>query len=111
MRLAIVALAALAASSVVQSGAVLSWTPAGVSSPRFESHAAFDPRTGDLYFVRSSPQFQGWRILLSRCTAAGWSAPEPPAFAGDGVEADPFFTPDGASFLFISSRSTDGIKG
>ena len=64
-----------------------------------------------MYFVRSSPQFQGWRILMSRCTAAGWSAPEPPPFAGDGVEADPFFTPDGRSLFFISTRSTDGIKG
>lgn len=64
-----------------------------------------------MYFVRSSPQFQGWRILMSHCTAAGWSAPEAPPFAGDGVEADPFFTADGNSLFFISSRSTDGVKG
>ena len=87
------------------------WKPAGVSSPKYESHAAFDPRTGDLYFVRSSPQFTGWRILVSRCTEAGWSAPEPPPFAGDGVEADPYFTPDGRSLYFISTRSVDGVKG
>ena len=65
------------------------WTPAGISSPQFESHAAFDPKSGELYFVRSSPQFTGWRILVSRCTATGWSEPRPPTFAGDGVEADP----------------------
>lgn len=86
------------------------WRPAGVSSPGFESHAAFDPRTGDLYFVRSSPQFTGWRILVSRCTGTGWSTPEPPAFAGDGVEADPYFTPDGRTLYFISTRSVDGVK-
>jgi len=86
------------------------WTPAGISSSRFESHAAFDPRTGQLYFVRSSPQFTGWRILVSQCTATGWSAPEPPAFAGDGVEADPSFTRDGRSLFFISTRSVDGVK-
>ena len=86
------------------------WKPAGISSPQFESHAAFDPRTGDLYFVRSSPQFTGWRILVSRCTEAGWSTPQPPAFAGDGVEADPYFTPDGRSLYFISTRSVDGVK-
>ena len=38
------------------------WKPAGISSPRFESHPAFDPRTGDFYFVRSSPEFRGWRV-------------------------------------------------
>lgn len=86
------------------------WKPAGISSPLFESHAAFDPRTGELYFVRSSPAFEGWRIFLSRCTPKGWSAPTPPVFAGDGVEADPFFTPDGGSLYFISTRSLEGKK-
>jgi hypothetical protein len=86
------------------------WKPAGISSGKFESHAAFDPRTGDLYFVRSSPQFTGWRIFVSQCTDGGWSTPQPPAFAGDGVEADPYFTQDGGSLYFISTRSVDGAK-
>jgi WD40-like Beta Propeller Repeat len=104
---------ALGSGAVAADGAndVRPWTPAGISSPKFESHAAFDPRTGDLYFVRSSPQFTGWRIFVSRCTAAGWSTPEPPSFAGDGVEADPWFTPDGSSVYFISTRSLNGVKG
>ena len=102
---------ALGGSRVAAVGSsVQPWTPAGVSSSQFESHAAFDPRTGDLYFVRSSPQFTGWRILVSRCTQAGWSTPQPPPFAGDGVEADPYFTPDGRSLYFISTRSLDGVK-
>ncbi len=87
------------------------WKPAGISSPLFESHAAFDPKTGDLYFVRSSRAFEGWRILVSHCTTKGWSEPKPPAFAGDGVEADPYFTPDGRTLYFISTRSLNGMKG
>jgi hypothetical protein len=86
------------------------WKPVGISSPLFESHAAFDPKTGDLYFVRSSPAFEGWRIFVSSCTAKGWSEPRPPAFAGDGVEADPWFTPDGRSLYFISTRSRSDPK-
>jgi len=86
------------------------WKPAGISSPQFESHAAFDPWTGDLYFVRSSPAFEGWRILVSRCTANGWSAPREPPFAGDGVEADPYFSAEGRSLYFISTRSRNGVK-
>ena len=86
------------------------WKPAGISSPKFESHPAFDPRTGDFYFVRSSPQFTGWRILFSHCTTEGWSVPQPPTFAGDGVEADPYFTSDGRSLYFISTRSVNGVK-
>lgn len=89
---------------------VVPWKPAGISSPRYESHAAFDPWTGDLYFVRSSPHFTGWRILRSSCTAEGWTEPEQAPFTGDGVEADPVFTSDGKSLYFISTRSTDGVK-
>jgi hypothetical protein len=90
-------------------GSVSPWQPRGVSSEKFESHPAFDPLTGDFFFVRSSPAFEGWRILTSRCTAAGWSTPQSPWFAGDGVEADPWFTPDGRELYFISTRTTDGI--
>jgi hypothetical protein len=94
-----------AASDAADAAEVVPWKPAGIASPQFESHAAFDPRTGDLYFVRSSPSFQGWRILVSHCGAQGWSKPEDPAFAGEGVEADPYFTPDGRSLYFISTRA------
>jgi WD40 repeat protein len=105
------ALAALhLAAAAFAGGAVAHWAPPGISSPMFESHPAFDPRNGDLYFVRSSPQFAGWRILLARCGATGWSSPVDAPFAGDGVEADPWFTPDGRSLYFISTRTTDGIR-
>ena len=107
--LAALALAAVAASAAAQS--VTPWKPRGISSGQFESHAAFDPlRPGELYFVRSSPSFEGWRILTSRCGADGWSAPRDAPFAGDGVEADPYFTADGRTLYFISTRSTDGVK-
>ena len=85
------------------------WQPKGISSPQFESHPAFDPLSGDFYFVRSAPDFTGWRILVSYCGPRGWGAPEAPPFAGDGVEADPFFTNEGRMLYFISTRSTDGI--
>lgn len=89
---------------------VSAWSPVRVSSQQFESHAAFDPVSGDLYFVRSSPQFRGWRILTSRCGRDGWTEPAAPAIAGDGVEADPWFTRDGRRLYFISTRTTDGVS-
>lgn len=92
-------------------GEVAQWKPKGVSSPQFESHAAFDPLTGEFYFVRSSPKFEGWRILVSRCGSEGWSKPAAPAFAGEGVEADPYFTTDGRSLYYISTRPATGVAG
>jgi len=100
-------MAALVLSSAAPA-AVTRWTPSPVSSPQFESHPAFDPKTRDFYFVRSAPDFSGWKLLVATCGKGGWSNPAPPAFAGDGQEADPWFTPDGRDLYFISSRSTDG---
>lgn len=92
--------------SAVARGDVAPWRPAGISSAQWESHPAFDPVTGDFYFVRSSPSFEGWRLFVSRCAASGWSEPRPPAFAGMGLEADPYFAPDGNTLYFISTRAT-----
>lgn len=87
------------------------WSTPPVSTDQFESHPAFDPLTGDLWFVRSSPQFRGWRLKVSHCTAHGWSSAVDPTIAGDGVEADPWFSRDGRTLWFISTRSSDGLKG
>lgn len=110
MKMILLSMSALLAASGGFPDQVTPWKPANISSPKFESHPAFDPRTGDLYFVRSNPQFQGWRIMVSHCTDQGWSQPEKWASAGDGVEADPFFTPDGKSMYFISTRSVNAVK-
>jgi hypothetical protein len=102
---------ALLAAPAFAGPTVTPWSPPRISSDRFESHPAFDPVNGDLYFVRSTPQFSGWRLFTSRCGQDGWGEPASPSFAGDGVEADPWFTADGRTLYFISTRTTDGVKG
>lgn len=86
---------------------VVRWDVPGVSSHAWESHPAIDPRTHDLWFVRSDSHFSGWQLMWSRCLAGAWSAPAPaPVAATAGIEADPWFSADGASLYFISSRAT-----
>lgn len=105
--LRIVALCLLLAGCA--SAGVERWSAAPFSSNQYESHPAFDPRTRDLYFVRSAPDFSGWRIFVSTCGRRGYAEPRPPSFAGaEGLEADPFFTEDGQTLYFISSRSENG---
>lgn len=108
----LVLLSALGASGAMAASPpqVHPWAPDGISSELFESHAAFDPRTGDLYFVRSSKSFSGWRILTSHCDGKAWTTPRPAPFAAPGAEADPWFTPDGNSVYFISTRATGRQK-
>jgi Tol biopolymer transport system component len=98
-------------SPAVASESVTRWAPQGIASPLFESHAAFDPLTGDLLFVRSSKEFRGWHILASHCGSKGWTEPQPAAFAAPGLEADPFFTADGRWLYFISTRANGSSSG
>jgi WD40-like Beta Propeller Repeat len=102
------AIGILAAAAAATAPAV--WSAPPISSDQFESHPAFDPRTGDLWFVRSTPEFSGWRIKVSQCTKAGWAQPVDAPIAGDGVEADPWFSSDGRTLWFISTRTDDGVK-
>lgn len=107
--LTVAALALVSASALAGTAShVRRWASAAISTPLFESHGAFDPAHGDFYFVRSSKDFRGWRILVSHCGADGWGTPVDAPFAGDGVEADPFLSADGHRLYFISTRSTDG---
>lgn len=98
----------VAAAAVPQ---VHPWAPPAVSSDQWESHPAFDPLTGDLWFVRSDKNFAGWRILVSHCSGGTWTKPMPMPFAAPGLEADPHFTPDSKRFYFISTRATGSMHG
>jgi WD40-like Beta Propeller Repeat len=115
MRLAAITLLLFAPESgakplQMKSGVVMRWTVKGISSESFESHAAIDPRTGDFWFVRSAPDFTGWRILVSHCAGSSALDPATPKFASKGLEADPGFSPDGRFLYYISTRATSSMK-
>lgn len=86
------------------------WKVPAIDSPMWESHPAIDPLTGDLWFVRGNKDFSGWRIKVSRCVGGKWSAPADSPIAAPGLEADPWFTPDGKTLYYISTRATGEMK-
>ncbi|WP_447763025.1 hypothetical protein [Sphingopyxis panaciterrae] len=104
LALAVTSLSAGAVSDTSLS--VTPWKIDGVSSPMWESHPAIDPRTGDLWFVRSDIRFSGWRLYVARCAKGRWTAAVPAPIAAPGLEADPWFSPDGNTLWFISTRAT-----
>lgn len=85
---------------------VVHWSLPGISSEMWESHPAIDPKTGDLWWVRSNQKFSGWRIFTAHCQSGSWSTPRPMPIAAAGLEADPWFSPDGETLWFISTRAT-----
>jgi|ERR1041385_3157164 Tol biopolymer transport system component len=79
-----------------------------ISTGDFDSHPAFTPDGQTLYFVRSTPNFNLWTILVSRFENGQWNTPEVAPFSGQYSDADPFITPDGSRFYFISNRPAAG---
>jgi Tol biopolymer transport system component len=79
-----------------------------ISTGDFDSHPAFTPDGKTLYFLRSTPNFNLWTILVSRFDRGRWGTPEVAPFSGQFSDADPFITPDGSRFYFISNRPVEG---
>jgi len=75
-----------------------------ISTGDFDSHPAFTADGKTLYFVRSTPTFNLWTILVSHFEKGRWGTPEVAPFSGQHSDADPFITPDGSCFYFISNR-------
>lgn len=86
------------------------WDRPALSSPDWESHPAIDPRTGDVWLVRSDKNFSGWRLMVAQCRDGRLSAPGPAPLAAPGLEADPWFSPDGMTLWFISSRASGAME-
>ena len=81
-----------------------------ISTADFDSHPAFTPDGKTLYFVRSSPTFNFWTIVVSHFENSHWSAPEVLSISGQYRDADPFITSDGKRFYFISDRPKDAAS-
>jgi Tol biopolymer transport system component len=106
MRMLLISAIALAPLAAAAAPSVARWDLPGIAGPMWESHPAIDPSTGDLWFVRSDRNFEGWRILTSRCGTDGrWSEPKATPFARAGLEADPYFSAGGRTLYFISTRA------
>lgn len=78
-----------------------------ISTGDFESHPAFTPEGKTLYFLKDTPTFSFWTIVVSHWGKGKWTMPEVAPFSGQYSDADPFISPDGSKFFFISNRPLD----
>lgn len=81
-----------------------------ISTGDFDSHPAFTPDGRTLYFLRSSPTFNFWTIVVSHFESNHWSEPEVLPISGQYRDADPFITADGKRLYFISDRPKDAAS-
>lgn len=79
-----------------------------ISTGDDESHPHFTADGKTLYFLKNTPIFDHWTIVVSREQNGKWTTPEVAPFSGQYADADPFITVDGQHFFFISTRPVDG---
>lgn len=78
--------------------------PGSISTGDDESHPTFTPDGQALYFLRNTPDFRHWTVLVSEFADGEWSTPEVAPFSGQHADADVFFTRDAAMLYFVSKR-------
>src|SRR3989304_4100711 len=83
------------------------FAPGVISTEDYESHPEFTPDGKTLYFLKNAPNFGHWTICIAEFKNGKWSTPEVASFSVQYNDADPFITPDGSKFFFISIRPMD----
>lgn len=79
-----------------------------ISTGDYESHPAFTLSGDTLYFLKSGPDLSRWTICVSYLQKGKWTKPQIAPFSGQYMDADPFISPDGKFFYFISNRPLEG---
>jgi Tol biopolymer transport system component len=84
------------------------FAPGVISTGDDESHPAFTPDGGTVYFLKNTPDFLHWTVVVSRLEPSGWTTPAVATFSGRYGDADVSFTRDGKTLYFISTRPVAG---
>jgi Tol biopolymer transport system component len=82
--------------------------PGLVSTGFDDAHVSFSPDGQMLYFLRSSPDFAHWTVLVSRRAGQRWGPAEVAPFSGRWNDGDVTITRDGRRLFFISNRPVEG---
>src|SRR5262245_29868008 len=80
------------------------FAPGVISTGDYDSHPAFTPDGRTVYFLKITPDFNFWTIVVSHLAGERWSEPEVAPFSGQYADGDPFITADGNQFFFVSRR-------
>ena len=79
-----------------------------VSTGFDDAHVSFSPDGKTLYFLRNTPDFAHWTVLVSQREGARWGPARVAPFSGRWNDGDVTITRDGKRLFFISNRPVEG---
>jgi Tol biopolymer transport system component len=82
--------------------------PGVLSTGDDDAHATFSPDGTRVYFIKNSPDFAHWTILVAKRQGDGFLEPEVAPFSGRHSDADLSFAPDGQTIYLVSTRPVPG---
>lgn len=86
------------------------FAPGIINTGMFTRDITMTPDGREIYYCITAPRGQFGVIMVTHEGPAGWSRPEVAPFSGnpDYVDIEPFITPDGEQFYFVSTRPASG---
>ncbi|MBA3676506.1 MAG: PD40 domain-containing protein [Sphingosinicella sp.] len=84
------------------------YLPGIVSTGFDDAHVSFAPDGNRYFFIRNTPDFRHWTVLMREREGTGWGPVEVAPFSGRWSDADVFVTRDGKQLFFISNRPVKG---
>ena len=82
--------------------------PGLVSTGFDDAHVTISPDGQTLYFLRDTPDFAHWTVLISRRVGGRWGPAEVAPFSGRWNDGDVTITRDSRRLFFISNRPVEG---
>jgi len=79
-----------------------------VSTGHDDAHVSFSPDGQTLYFLRDTPDFAHWTVLVSRRVGGRWGPASVAPFSGRWNDGDVTITRDGKRLFFVSNRPVEG---
>src|SRR5262245_66205276 len=73
-----------------------------ISTGDDDAHVTFEPDGRRVYFLKATPDFRYWTIVVVAWTGSGWGTPQVAPFSGRWAEGDLWFAPDGKDAYFVS---------
>lgn len=83
------------------------FAPGVISTGDDEAHPTFTSDGRTLYFIKNTPTFNHWAIVISHFEDGRWTMPEVAPFSGRYNDADVAFSQDGSTLFFVSNRPTE----